>query len=436
MTSPTLPFGSQPPQRVDGPIPGPQSRALVDVLAAHECPAVTARRARRAVAIGASDTDPIVWSDARGANVRDVDGNTYVDLTAGFAVALLGHRDPRVVAAITQQADRLLHAMGDAFPDATRVALLARLAALAPVDADGTRLDVAMLGLSGADAVDIAVRTARLATGRPGVIVFDGGYHGLALGVLGLQAYKPSFTDPFRDTTHPFVRTLPWGAPMQTVRDALADGEVGLVLVEPLQGRGGMRVPAPGWLAELAQTTRAHGALVGFDEIQCGLGRTGAWWEGPAQGAAPDLLCTGKALGGGLPLSACLGTRRVMDAWGASQWEAIATQTFLGHPLGCAAGIAALDALVEDDMPTHATQRGARLVQALADVGIATRGRGLMLAAEVGPGAYGVCRRLLDAGWIVLPAGSQDDALALTPPAVLTDAQIEGFARAVQAAIR
>ena len=228
------------------PVPGPVAQAFVDTLARHECPAVTARRARRAATLGAASDDPIVWDTACGANVRDVDGNVFVDLTAGFAVNLLGHRDPRVVAAVHAQADRLLHAMGDAFPDRARIDLLARLAAIAPHDAHGAPLDVALLGLSGSDAIDAAVRTARLATGRAGVLVFDGGYHGLALGVLGLQAYKASFTDPFRDTTHPFATALPWGADPDAVDAVLGGGAIGLVLVEPVQGRGGMRAPPPG----------------------------------------------------------------------------------------------------------------------------------------------------------------------------------------------
>lgn len=430
-----IPFGQQLPQVVTS-IPGPESRARIDILARHECPAITARRARRAAALGAADDDPIVWAEALGANVRDVDGNVLVDLTAGFAVALLGHRDPRVVAAVKAQADRLLHAMGDAFPDTTRIELLARLARIAPVDVHGDPLEVAMLGLSGADAIDLAVRTARLATGRRGVLVFEGGYHGLALGVLGLQAYKPSFTEPFADTTHPFVRVVPWACEASCVEDALSDGTIGLVLAEPLQGRGGMRLPPDGWLPEVQALAHRHGALFALDEIQSGLGRTGDWWCGPAQGAAPDLLCTGKALGGGLPMSACLGPRRVMDAWGASRGEAIATQTFLGHPLGAAAALASLTALEADDVPALARGREARLRKAFGAAGLSVQGRGLMLGVQTGPRSLHIARALLREGWIVLPAGADGDVLALTPPVVLTDEQVDAFALAVARHVR
>ncbi|MCB9664289.1 MAG: aspartate aminotransferase family protein [Alphaproteobacteria bacterium] len=412
-------------------VPGPASRALVDVLARHECPAITARRARRASALGQADDDPFVWEEAAGANVQDADGNVFVDLTAGFGVALLGHRDPRVVAAVHAQADRLLHAMGDAWPDARRIALLARLAGLAPPG-----LTQAILGLSGADAIDALVKTALLASGRPGVVVFEGAYHGLALGVLGLQAYKPAFTDPFRAIVHPAVRVLPWGADGATVRDALADGQVGLVLVEPIQGRGGMRPAPAGWLAMLTAEAHAAGALLGVDEIQCGLGRAGSTWAVTHDEVVPDLLATGKALGGGLPLSACLGSREVMAAWGASAGEALHTQTFLGHPLGCAAALAVLDAVEADDLPARCTAVGARLAAGLGQRGLAVRGRGLMLGVRLDVPAFPVARALLRRGFVVLPAGAGEaEVLGLTPPACLTDAQQDAFLGALDEAL-
>lgn len=406
------------------PVPGPASRAEVDRLARHECPAVTARRARRAALLGAADHDPIVWRAARGANVEDVDGNVYVDLTSGFGVALVGHADPDVVAAATAQAARLPHAMGDAFPDEQRVALLAELAAVAPPG-----LSVSLLGLSGADAVDAAVKSAVLATGRSGVITFGPAYHGLALGVLGLQGYKDSFADPFRALLPSTIRRLPWACPMAALTEALADGQVGLVLVEPILGRGGTRVPPAGWLADVAQAARAHGALFALDEVLTGVGRTGEWWAGPAQGVVPDLMCVGKALGGGFPLSACLGTEAVMAAWGASTGEALHTQTFLGHPVGCAAARAVL-AKQRAGGVARVAERGDALAGALRASGRTVRGRGLLLAVEVGRGrALSASRTLLERGFITLPA--DEDGIQLTPPVTLTDEQIGAFVAAL-----
>lgn len=406
---------------VHGPVPGPRSRAQIDTLATHECPAITQRRARRAAALGTATDDPIVWERAVGANVWDVDGNRYVDLTSGFGVALVGHRHPVVVAAAQAQIGRLVHAMGDAWPDASRIELLRRLAAFAP-----PQLSVAVLGLSGSDAVDAAIKTAHLATGRAGILVFEGAYHGLALGVLGLQSARPAFTEPFADVTHPAITRLPWGCAPDRIAGALAGGGVGLVLAEPIQGRGGIRDAPTGWLAEIAAVTRASGALFALDEIQTGMGRTGVPFAGPAEGVVPDLMCVGKALAGGFPLSACLGTPQAMAAWGASTGEAIHTQTFLGHPVGCAAALAVLD-LLEGGLIEQVTERAGALEVHLGPL----RGRGLLRALQLpaGTDALATSRALLQRGFLVLPAGP--DSLQIVPPVALTDPQLEAFAAAL-----
>jgi len=409
---------------MNGEVPGPGSQALVDLLAEHECPAITARRSRRAADLGATQDDPMVWREAVGACVRDVDGNTYIDLTSGFTVALLGHRHPDVVSAIQRQSDVLLHAMGDAFPDRERILLLQELATLTPQG-----LDVAILGTSGSDAVDAVVKTALLATGRPGVVTFDGSYHGLALGVLPLQGYRPAFAHPFESITHPHVHKLPWGCEPEALKRLLAHHAIGLVLAEPILGRGGIHPPAPGWLATIASLSREAGALFALDEIQTGLGRTGSWWAGTTEGVVPDLMCVGKALGGGVPLSACIGTRKVMDAWGASNGEAIHTQTFLGNPLACAAARASLAALRAVDAPERCVERGQQMERALLPLGLPLRGRGLMRAVELPADGLTVSRALLQRGILALPAGPT--SLGLLPPLCITDAQIDHTAAAL-----
>lgn len=413
-------------------VPGPKSRERVDVLARHECPAITARRARRASVLGTADDDPILWDQALGSNVLDVDGNRYVDLTSGFGVALVGHRHPAVVAAAHAQTDRLIHAMGDAWPDATRIRLLERLATVTP---EG--LDVAILGLSGSDAVDAAIKTAILATGRPGVLTFEGGYHGLALGVVALQGYKPAFTAPFSGIAHPRVVQLPYGCDPDLVRRAVKKHAVGLVLAEPIQGRGGVRTPPPGWLAAVADEARLQGAIFALDEIQTGLGRTGAVWSGPDQGIVPDLMCVGKALGGGFPLSACVGSSWVMDAWGASNGEALHTQTFLGHPVGCAAALAVLE-LVDDGLEVQAATVGTHLTSTLHAAGYEVQGKGAMLGVRIDSStgraadrSLALSRALLQRGFLVLPAGIQAEVLCLTPPATITHEQCDAFVAAL-----
>ena len=407
-------------------VPGPVSRAWVDRLARTECPAITARRARRAAVLGVADDDPVVWRAAVGANVEDVDGNVFVDLTAGFGVAAAGHRNPAVVAALQAQAEVLLHAMGDAFPDPRRIELLEKLVAL-------TGLDRAILGSSGSDAVEAALKTARVATGRDGVLAFDRAYHGLPYGALAVGDYKAhAFRMPFTGQLGPHVRHAAFGGALPSV---LALREVGAVLVEPIQGRGGVRVPPKGWLQGLRERCDAAGAVLIFDEIYTGFGRTGTWFRFQAEGVRPDLLCIGKAMADGFPISACLGTAPVMDAWGASHGEALHTQTFLGNPLGCAMALASIGAL--EAMIPRVLPMGAWLAEQLGRRGLPVRGAGLLLGVALpdGPDALQTSRALLERGFLVLPAGEAregEDArdavvLALTPPLCITRTQLQGF---------
>lgn len=411
-------------------LPGPNSRARVDELAKHECPAVTARRARRAASLGADQDDPVVWSSAVGSNVEDVDGNRFVDLMAGFGVAFIGHRHPAVVEAATRQTHTLIHAMGDAWPDRTRIALLGLLSGITPGD-----LSVSILGLSGSDAVDAAVKTAVLKTGRSRVLTFEGGYHGLATGVLPLQGYKSAFSQPFAGLLRNAGPRLPFGCPMEQVDEALANGDVGLVLVEPIQGRGGMRPAPDGWLGDLKERAHHHGALVCFDEIQSGMGRTGYWFACEHDGVVPDLMCVGKALAGGFPLSACIGSPEAMNGWAASTGEALHTQTFLGHPVGCAAGIATIETIDDGGLVGWAKQRGETLRAAIESTGVSVRGRGLMLGIELGDSSFAVSRALLRRGWICLPAGVNGEVIGLTPPVCLSEAQIERLTMALTEAM-
>ncbi len=389
---------------------------------------------------------PIFWTRARGSNVWDADGNRFVDLSAGFAVASAGHRNPRIVTALRRQLARLLHGMGDVHPPEIKVRLLERLAALAPFpDAR-----VALAG-SGAEAVEIAIKTARQRTGKPGLIAFTGAYHGLTYGALSATD-RALFRVPFEDQLNPHVLRAPFPHPfrppaeiggsadpgpaaLEAVRRRLEGppGDlVGAVIIEPIQGRGGDVVPPAGFLRGLADLCRERGLLLVFDEVYTGFGRTGRRFAGDHEGVVPDLLCVGKALSGTLPLAACLGPADVMDAWPASEGEAKHTSTFLANPLACAAALASLAEIERLGLPERAAAEGARLADRLrgalaGNPGVGeVRGRGLMLGIDLvrdpesrtpDPGlAARTVRASLRRGWILLPGGPAGNVLSLSPP--------------------
>jgi 4-aminobutyrate aminotransferase/(S)-3-amino-2-methylpropionate transaminase len=391
------------------PVPGPRSRALAERLAAVESHNVTCL-----------SPPPIFWERASGVNVWDADGNRYVDLTAGFGVASVGHGHPRVVAAVQQQTGRLLHAMGDVYPSAAKVALLEAVAARFP----GGGPARAVLGSSGSDAVEAALKTALVATGRAGVVAFEGAYHGLALGPLD-ATWRPAFREPFAARLPHATRFARWGDAEDVRRVARAAGPpVGAVLVEPIQGRGGDRIPPQGFLRALRELCDREGWLLIADEVYTGFGRTGRWFACEHEGVVPDLLCAGKGLAAGMPLSVCVGRAEVMDRWPVSRGEALHTQTFLGHPPGCAAALATLAVLAEEKLVERAAEVGAHalgwLRRRLAGAPgiVEVRGRGLLLGIEC-DGPQRVARAVaagLARGVLALGSGDDGRVLSLTPP--------------------
>ena len=416
--------------RVSGSWPGPLSQQATDRLASAECPALTQRRARRSERSGAPQ-DPIVWAEARGCNVRDVDGRIYVDLSAGFGAAAVGHSHPRIVEALQQQSARLIHALGDLHPSDVKIALLERLTTLFDYP---TR---AMLGLSGADAVEAALKTALLFTNRPGVLAFEGGYHGLSHGPLSACGYSPAFRTPFAAQLNPHVTFAPYPrdesslrASLQSVTAAISGGAIGALLVEPILGRGGVVVPPAQFLPELSELCRKHKVLLICDEIMTGLGRTGAWFAHTATNMTPDLICIGKALGAGMPISACIGREPIMQAWGTPDHEALHTGTFFGQPLACAAALANLDILSEERLPERALQLEAHLRTKIPNL----RGAGLLLGLPLDAPARALHRMqaLLERGFITVPAGADASVLSLTPPLTITTTQLDAFTTALE----
>jgi 4-aminobutyrate aminotransferase/(S)-3-amino-2-methylpropionate transaminase len=424
--------------------PGPRSREMAARLAAIESPSFDARREARARESG-EDQAPIVYAEAEGPNVVDVDGNRYVDLAAGFGALLLGHRPAAVQRALDAQSGRLWLALGDVFASDVKLALAERLGRLLP--ASGARV---MLGSSGSDAVTAALKTAALATGRPGVVAFEGAYHGLSHGPLAACGLRPAFREPFADQLNPHVAFAPYPRDERSLRDAIASvdrslrtGDVGAVLVEPILGRGGCVVPPPAFLPALREACDRAGALLVIDEIWTGLGRCGAWLAAQKRGVVPDVVCLGKGLGGGLPISACVATDRAMAAWGAHGGATIHTATHFGAPLACAAALAVLDAVDSGGLAERAEGAGARWMEALRERTqgrgvLDVRGEGLMVGVALDGGAgraLAVTRRLLARGWIVLTGGPDGDVLTLTPPLDVDEGLLDAFAATLAACL-
>jgi 4-aminobutyrate aminotransferase / (S)-3-amino-2-methylpropionate transaminase / 5-aminovalerate transaminase len=418
-------------------IPGPRSRALAERLARVESPNIT----RLA-------PPPIFWVEARGAAVRDPDDNVFIDLTAGFGVAHAGHAQPAVAAAIGAQAHTLAHGLGDVFPPEPKVALLERLAAITP-----GALSQTVLASSGAEAVEAALKTAVMRTGRPGILAFEGAYHGLTYGALA-ATWRADFRVPFRRQLYGGVRFAPFptveaAAALHEVDELLAaaeasDDPVGAILIEPMQGRGGLRVPAAGFLRGLRRRCDGESLVLIFDEVYTGCGRTGRWFACEHDGVTPDILVLGKALTGSIPLSAAIGTAAVMSGWPQSDGEAIHTSTFLGNPVACAAALAQLDAIEAGDLVRKAERLGERIGEKTGSWSsrwpgaCESVGRGLLQGVRLAePGqAVRVAEHCLRRGVLLLAEGSTAEVLAVTPPAVITEEQLDFALAVIEESIR
>lgn len=435
-------FGSTFPRRATE-IPGPESRRLAERLGRVESPNITQTEG----------TPPIFWAAARGANVRDVDGNVYIDLTSGFGVTATGHANPRVADAVARQAATLAHGMGDVYPPEVKVRLLERLAEVAPGD-----LGVSILASAGAEAVEAALKTATIHTGRPGVIAFTGSYHGLTYGALA-TTWRADFREPFRPQLYGGVHFVPYPHPyhppvtgdpvdhsLAEIRRVIAeaagtDAPIGTILAEPIQGRGGIVVPPPEFLPRLRELCDELDLVLIFDEVYTGFGRTGRWFASEHWGVVPDLMAVGKALTGVLPLSAAIGSPAIMRSWPPSAGEAIHTSTFLGNPIACAAALAQIDEIEREGLVTRAERLGSHLRARLDewreryDVVGDIRGLGLLQGVELVEDratrrpATALAIRVADAalqrGVILLTEGPHLNILAFVPPLMIGEDQLD-----------
>ena len=420
-------------------IPGPRSQALM---------------ARRNAAIprGISHATPVFAASAEGACVTDVDGNVFLDFAGGIGVMNVGHSDSAVVSAVKQQAERFTHMCFSVAPYEGYVSLAERLAALTP----GTFPKKTLFVNSGAEAIENAVKIARHATGRPGVLCFEDAFHGRTLMALSLTSkvapYKVGFgpfgADVLR-VPYAYCYRCAYGgsfpecafACVSALEDHFkryADPQtIAAVVVEPVLGEGGFVVPPAGYLSQLAAVCRKHGILVIADEVQTGFGRTGRMFACEHDGVEPDLLVAAKSLGGGLPLAAVVGRAELMDSPG----EGGLGGTYSGNPVACAAAHAVLDRFESGDLLRRSEAIGVRIeararawAGQFALVGDVRR-RGAMVGVELvrnretrEPAKHetdDIVRMACDRGVLLIPAGTFGNVIRFLTPLIISDDELD-----------
>ncbi len=415
-------------------------------------------RDRMSVSPAYSRYTDLVVADADGAFVTDVDGRRYLDLGCGIAVTSLGHRHPAVSAAVRAQVDGYWHT-SVVTQHIRQTEAAERVAAIAPGP-----LDSVFFANSGAEVVEGSIKLARRATGRSGILVFQGGFHGRTLGAVSCttsqahyrEGYAPLlpevYTTPypycFRTCTHAATAPCPIALGQELdrlFRQMVAPTQLAAILVEPIQGEGGYVVPPAGFLGRLRRLCDEHGILLIADEVQTGMGRTGRWFAVDHEGIVPDILITAKSLGNGLPIGAIVARAELMGVWDPGAHGS----TFGGNAVACAAAIAVIDTIERDGLLERATQLGercraaAREWQAAGTGPADVRGVGAMVGLEFqdreGRSETDRVGRIraacLDGGVIVLSCGLDDNVIRLIPPLTMTDAELESGLAVLGAAI-
>ncbi len=363
----------------------------------------------------------LVLEHGDGAWVWDVDGRRYLDLVGGLAVNALGHNHPALVAAVSKQAGQLVH-VSNFYTSVPQVELAERILRVADAP-DGSAV---FFCNSGAEAIEAAVKLARR-TGRGGIVAAEGAFHGRTTGALALT-HKPAYREPFEPLL-PGVVHVPWGD--VAALEAAVGPDTSAVVLEPIQGEGGVVPASPEFLRAARSLTTAAGALLVLDEIQTGVGRTGSWFAWQQAGVVPDAMTLAKGLGGGVPIGALVTFGpEVSGMLTAGQHGS----TFGGNPLACAAGLAVLDTIESEGLLAHVREAGehlARRVLALGDPRVTgIRGSGLLRAVTLaGNWAPAVAAHGREAGLILNPVAP--DAVRLAPPLVVTTDQLDLFVDAL-----
>jgi 4-aminobutyrate aminotransferase len=397
-------------------------------------------RDERALAGVLSRTFDIVAVEGDGAWLTDVEGRRFLDFTMGIAVNNVGHCHPRVVAAAEQQLHRLMHTSVTVHQQ-PNVRLAERLGALCPFLDDPQ----VFFCNTGAEAVDGAIKMARRTSGRTGIVAFRGAFHGRTMGAVSLTTAKARYREGYEPllggvTIAPYAYPLRYGGEAAAVTAALREldeilaqqappATIAAMVVEPVLGEGGY-VPAPvAWLEGLRERCDRHGILLVFDEVQTGIGRTGRPFAAETLGVRPDVVLFAKGVASGLPLGGIIAERRVMERWPTGTHGT----TFGGNPVSCAAALATLDVLDEDDLYARGRTAGARLLDELRRHAagrsgvLEVRGLGLMIGIELASGATAaaVQQACVADGLLVLTCGPAENVVRVIPPLTVTDDELD-----------
>jgi len=376
----------------------------------------------------------VVENHAEGVYVWDKQGKKYLDFLGLYGTLNLGHRHPRVVEAVKRQLDKMPMSVRVMISEPTSL-LAAKLAEITPGD-----LSMAFFGNSGAEAVEAAFKLARIHTGKPEIITTEKGFHGKTMGALSLTP-KTDYQDPVRPLV-PGIKVVPYGD-AEAVAAAIGP-ETAAVIVEPIQGEGGINIPPASYLQDLRQITGEMGVLLIFDEVQTGMGRTGRLWAADWEGVAPDLLTSAKALGGGvMPIGATVGREELFEPF--KENPLIHSSTFGGNPLAAAAALAAIEVTLAEDLPARAEEMGSYLLQSLSglknqypDFIADVRGKGLMVGIEFTDADIGaiVISELATRGVLTAFGLNNPKVVRLEPPLIVERVHIDEAVGALDESLR
>jgi len=357
---------------------------------------------------------PVTIEKGLGSHVWDINGKEYIDCMGGYGVALVGHRNQRVVNAIKSQLEKIITAHSSVY-NKTREEFLENLIKIAP-----KKLNQVHLNNSGAEAVEAAIKFARKFTGKKGMVAMNGSYHGKSLGALSL-----TFNPKYRKSFEPLVEKVsfvPFGN-IDTLRSTVTD-ETGFVILEPIQGESGIHVPPDGFLQDVRKLCDERSILLIFDEIQSGFGRTGKMWAGEHWNTTPDIMCLAKGIAGGVPMGATLVRSDIL----ACMQKGEHSSTFGGNPLSCAAGIGAIQALTQDGLIDNAAKMGKIFMEKLQrlkekhKIIREVRGKGLMIGVELKFEVKDILFEGIQKGVLLLYSGK--NIIRLLPPLVITEEDI------------